>query len=98
MLYVGALAYLFGIDMEVIKAVLEDTFGKKPAVIESNLICIDAGYQYMKEKGFSQNIARLEVIPNGNKGKIITEGNTVGSLGRDLRRGFGHLLVSDYSV
>jgi 2-oxoglutarate/2-oxoacid ferredoxin oxidoreductase subunit alpha len=81
MLYVGALAYLFGIDMEVIKAVLEDTFGKKPAVIESNLICIDAGYQYMKEKGFSQNIARLEVIPNGNQGKIITEGNTVAALG-----------------
>jgi 2-oxoglutarate/2-oxoacid ferredoxin oxidoreductase subunit alpha len=81
MLYVGALAYLFGIDMEVIKAVLEDTFGKKPAVIESNLICIDAGYQYMKEKGFSQNIARLEVIPNGNKAKIITEGNTVAALG-----------------
>jgi 2-oxoglutarate/2-oxoacid ferredoxin oxidoreductase subunit alpha len=81
MLYVGALAYLFGIDMEVIKAVLEDTFGKKPAVIESNLICIDAGYQYMKDKGFSQNIARLEVIPNGNKGKIITEGNTVAALG-----------------
>jgi 2-oxoglutarate/2-oxoacid ferredoxin oxidoreductase subunit alpha len=81
MFYVGALAYLFGIDMEVIKVVLEDTFGKKPAVIESNLICIDAGYQYMKEKGFSQNIARLEVIPNGNKGKIITEGNTVAALG-----------------
>ena len=49
MIYVGALAYLFGIDMEVIKAVLEDTFGKKPAVIESNLVCIDAGYQYIKE-------------------------------------------------
>ena len=29
MVYVGALAYLFGIDMSVIKAVLEDTFGKK---------------------------------------------------------------------
>ena len=81
MLYVGALAYLFGIDMEVIKAVLEDTFGKKPAVIESNLICIDAGYQYMKEKGYSQNIARLEMIPNGNQSKIITEGNTVAALG-----------------
>ena len=30
MVYVGALAYLFGIDMSVIKAVLEDTFGKNP--------------------------------------------------------------------
>ncbi|MGH7795018.1 MAG: 2-oxoacid:acceptor oxidoreductase subunit alpha [Candidatus Binatia bacterium] len=81
MVYVGALAYLFGIDMSVIKAVLEDTFGKKPAVIESNLICIDAGYQYCKEQNFKQNIARLETIPNGNKGKIITEGNTAAALG-----------------
>ncbi|MDZ4345980.1 MAG: 2-oxoacid:acceptor oxidoreductase family protein, partial [Candidatus Binatia bacterium] len=81
MVYVGALAYLFGMDMEVIKAVLEDTFGKKPAVIESNLVCIDAGYQYLKQEGATQNIARLEHIPNGNKDKIITEGNTAAALG-----------------
>jgi 2-oxoglutarate/2-oxoacid ferredoxin oxidoreductase subunit alpha len=81
MVYVGALAYLFGIDMSVIKAVLEDTFGKKPAVIESNLICIEAGYQYCKEQNYKQTIARLEPIPNGNKGKIITEGNTAAALG-----------------
>jgi 2-oxoglutarate ferredoxin oxidoreductase subunit alpha len=81
MVYVGALAYLFGIDMSVIKSVLEDTFGKKPAVIESNLICIDAGYQYCKEQNYKQNLARLEPIPNGNQGKIITEGNTAAALG-----------------
>ncbi len=81
MVYVGALAYLFGIDMSVIKDVLEDTFGKKPAVIESNLICIDAGYQYCKEQNYKQTIARLETIPGGNKGKIITEGNTAAALG-----------------
>lgn len=81
MVYVGALAYLFGIDMETIKAVLEDTFGKKPAVIESNLACIQAGFDTMKEKGYAQNIGRLVPIPNGNKGKIITEGNTACALG-----------------
>jgi len=81
MVYVGALAYLFGIDMSVIKSVLEDTFGKKPAVIESNMICIDAGYQYCKEQNYKQTIARLEPIPNGNKGKIIPEGNTAAALG-----------------
>ena len=81
MLYVGALAYLFGIDMETIKAVLEDTFGKKPAVIESNLVCIDAGYRHMQENGLNQDIARFQAIPNGNKGKIITEGNTACALG-----------------
>lgn len=81
MIYVGALAYLFGMDMETIKAVLQDTFGRKPAVIESNLLCIDAGYRYMEEHGLTQNIARLAPIPNGNKGTIITEGNTACALG-----------------
>ncbi|HEY6200425.1 MAG TPA: 2-oxoacid:acceptor oxidoreductase subunit alpha [Candidatus Binatia bacterium] len=81
MVYVGALAALFGIDMETIKAVLQDTFGRKPAVIESNLVCIEAGYKHVKEKGYTQNIARLEAIPNGNKGKIITDGNTSCALG-----------------
>lgn len=81
MIYVGALGYLFGIDMQTIKEVLQDTFGNKPAVIESNLLCIDAGFQYMKEKGYTQNIARLERIPDGNRGKIITDGNTACALG-----------------
>jgi 2-oxoglutarate ferredoxin oxidoreductase subunit alpha len=81
MVYVGALAALFGIDMETIKAVLQDTFGKKPAVIESNLVCIEAGFKHVKEKGYTQNIGRLEPIPNGNQGKIITEGNTSCALG-----------------
>jgi 2-oxoglutarate ferredoxin oxidoreductase subunit alpha len=81
MIYVGVLAALFGIDMETIKAVLQDTFGKKPAVIESNLVCIEAGFNHVKEKGYSQNIGRLEPIPNGNKGKILTEGNTACALG-----------------
>ncbi len=81
MVYVGALAALFGIDMETIKAVLQDAFGKKPAVIESNLVCIEAGFNHVKDKGYTQNIGRLEPIPDGNKGKIITEGNTSCALG-----------------
>ncbi|MGH9892774.1 MAG: 2-oxoacid:acceptor oxidoreductase family protein, partial [bacterium] len=81
MVYVGALAHLFGIDMAVIEEVLQDTFGKKPAVIESNLVCIEAGFNHVKEKGYTQGIGRLEPIPNGNKGKIITEGNTACALG-----------------
>jgi len=65
MVYVGALASLFGIDMEIVKAVLEDTFGSKPLVIASNLLCINAGYQHMKESGAKQIMARLEIIPVG---------------------------------
>jgi len=81
MVYVGAVAKLFGIEMEVIKEVLRDTFGNKPAVIESNLLCIDLGYRHVDEKGFKQDIGQLKVVPGGNKGKIITEGNTACALG-----------------
>ena len=81
MVYVGALACLFGIDMETIRAVLSDTFGNKPAVIESNLLCIELGYNHMRDNGSSQSIAMLEEIPDGNEGKIVTEGNTACALG-----------------
>lgn len=81
MLYVGALAYLFGIDMETIREVLSDTFGNKPAVIESNLLCIQLGYDHMRDNNLSQSIAMLETIPGGNEGKIVTEGNTACALG-----------------
>ena len=81
MLYVGALAYLFGIDMDTIREVLSDTFGNKPAVIESNLLCIELGYNHMRDNGLSQSIAMLEKIPGGNDGKIVTEGNTACALG-----------------
>lgn len=81
MVYVGALAYLFGIDMETIHEVLKDTFGNKPAVIESNLLCIELGYNHMRDNGLTQEIARLKKIPDGNKRKIVTEGNTACALG-----------------
>ncbi len=81
MVYVGAIAKLFGIEMGVIQEVLRDTFGNKPAVIESNLLCIDLGYRHVEEKGLKQDICHLKVIPGGNQGKIITEGNTVCALG-----------------
>ena len=46
MVYVGAVAKLFEIPLDIIKSVLEDTFGNKPAVIESNNLCIELGYQH----------------------------------------------------
>jgi 2-oxoglutarate ferredoxin oxidoreductase subunit alpha len=81
--------------MAVIEEVLQDAFGKKPAVIESNLVCIEAGYKYMKENGLSQNIARLIPIPNGNKGKIVTEGNVACALGAIYG---GAALISWYPI
>lgn len=81
MIYVGALARLFGVPMDTIREVLKDTFGTKPAVIESNLLCIKLGYEYIESKSETQDISRLQPIGNGNRGKIMTEGNTAAALG-----------------
>lgn len=81
MIYVGALAQLFGIPLEVIKEVLQDVFGDKPAVIESNFQCIEMGVEHIKNSGATQQIGRYEAIPGGNKDKIMTEGNTAAAMG-----------------
>jgi 2-oxoglutarate ferredoxin oxidoreductase subunit alpha len=81
MIYVGALAKLFGVPMDTIREVLKDTFGSKPTVIESNLLCIKLGYEYIESKKETQAISQLKPIPNGNQGKIMTEGNTAAAIG-----------------
>jgi 2-oxoglutarate ferredoxin oxidoreductase subunit alpha len=81
MVYVGALAQLFGLPLEIIKEVLEDVFGSKPVVIESNMLCIELGYGHMEDAGARQEVSRLEPIPQGNENKIMTEGNTAAALG-----------------
>ncbi|MCH7477004.1 MAG: 2-oxoacid:acceptor oxidoreductase subunit alpha [SAR324 cluster bacterium] len=81
MVYVGAIAQLFGIPKEVILEVLRDVFGNKPAVVEDNFRCIELGFEHMEKSGASQDIGRLEPIPNGNQNKIMTEGNTAAAMG-----------------
>ena len=47
--YVGALAALLEIDLDTLKHLLEETFGTKKALIESNLTAIQIGYDYARE-------------------------------------------------
>ena len=81
MVYVGAIAQLFGLPLEIIQEVLGDVFGSKPAVVESNFLCIELGYRHMETSGAKQAMARLKAIPGGNKNKIMTEGNTAAAFG-----------------
>ena len=81
MVYVGAIAKLFGIPLEIVKEVLHDTFGSKPAVIDSNYLCIELGFKHIEENGATQELARLKAMPGANQGKIMTEGNTAAALG-----------------
>ena len=81
MVYVGALAQLFDIPLETIEAVLKDTFGQKPTVIESNLLCIKLGYEHLQAQGLGQDLTRLQPIQGGNDNKIMTEADTAAALG-----------------
>ncbi|MCZ6554105.1 MAG: 2-oxoacid:acceptor oxidoreductase subunit alpha, partial [SAR324 cluster bacterium] len=81
MVYVGALAQLFGIPLELVDQSLKDTFGDKPAVIEPNKLCIELGYRHLEDAGAAQDVGWLEAIPGGNDAKIMTEGNNAAALG-----------------
>ena len=48
-MYVGTVAALIDIDLEVIRGLLAETFAKKPALVESNMKAIEIGYRYAKE-------------------------------------------------
>ena len=46
--YAGALAALLDIDTDVIRELLKEKFGRKPALMDSNQKAIDLGYDYAK--------------------------------------------------
>ena len=81
MVYVGTLAALLGIPLELLHQTLQELFGSKEVVLEPNRKCMALGYDHVKNSDFTQTIARLEAIPGGNAGKIVTDTNTASALG-----------------
>jgi 2-oxoglutarate ferredoxin oxidoreductase subunit alpha len=78
--YVGALAALLEIDLEVIKGLLEETFATKKHLIDSNLEAIHLGYDYAKENFKCPLPARVERLDK-TKNHILIDGNTAAGLG-----------------
>ncbi len=79
-MYAGALAALIDLDLEVIRALLAETFAKKPALVESNMKAIEIGYRYAKEKFACPLPTRIERM-NTTAGHIMIDGNTAAALG-----------------
>ena len=78
--YVGALAALLDIDLDVITTLLEETFAKKKHLVTSNLEAIRLGYDYTR-KHFSCPLP-VRVAPlDKTKGHVIIDGNTAAGLG-----------------
>ena len=78
--YVGALAALLDIDLDIITELLEETFATKKHLIDSNMQAIRLGFNYAKEN-FVCPLPSKVVAMDKTKGHIIIDGNTAAGLG-----------------
>lgn len=78
--YVGALAALLDLDLEVIRSLLAETFASKPKLVEANLQAIELGYDYAKQRFDCPLPLRVEAM-NATADRIMIDGNTAAALG-----------------
>ena len=78
--YVGVLAALMDIDLDVIKGLLEETFAAKQHLIAANMEAIHLGYDYAKEHFTCPLSSRVERMDATNS-HIVIDGNTAAALG-----------------
>jgi 2-oxoglutarate ferredoxin oxidoreductase subunit alpha len=78
--YVGVVAALLDIDLEVIKSLLSETFASKSHLVDSNLEAIRLGYDYATDHFSCPLPARVEKLDK-TAGHIIIDGNTAAGLG-----------------
>lgn len=82
--YVGALAALLDLDMQVIEDSLKETFGEKKAkLVDANMQAARLGFDYAKEHydcPLPLHVTRTDLT----KGHIVIDGNTTAALGAML--------------
>ena len=78
--YVGVIAALLEIDLDVIKTLLNETFAAKKHLADSNLEAIMLGYNYARENFQCPLPVRVEAMDK-TKDHIIIDGNTAAGLG-----------------
>ncbi len=78
--YVGAVAALLDIDLDIITELLEETFADKQKLIASNMEAIRLGYDYAQGH-FSCPLPMQVEKMDATKGHIIIDGNTAAGLG-----------------
>ncbi len=78
--YVGVLAALLDIDLDIIKELLEETFADKAHLIDSNMEAIHLGYDYAQAHFACPLPAKVSPM-DGTEGHIVIDGNTAAGLG-----------------
>ena len=78
--YVGALAALLNIDMEIIKGLLEEKFAAKQTLMDSNLKAVRLGYAYAAEHYDCPLSVHLESM-EPDRDYVMMDGNSAAALG-----------------
>jgi len=80
MVYVGAVAQLLEIDLNVVENGLRKQFAKKQKVFDLNFGAVKAGFEYAAEKLTKQDPYVIQRMDE-TKGKIIIDGNAACGMG-----------------
>jgi len=78
--YVGVLAALLDLDIDVIRGLLQETFARKEKLVDSNLKAIRLGYDYARENFTCPLPVHAEAMGDNSRNIMIT-GNEAAGLG-----------------
>ena len=79
-MYLGLLAALLEVDVEVIRQLLTESFGKKAALVEANMKAVQLGYDYATRHLPCPLPLRVERMDK-TRGHVMIDGNTAAGLG-----------------
>jgi 2-oxoglutarate ferredoxin oxidoreductase subunit alpha len=78
--YAGVLAALCALDLDIIRTLLQETYAKKPQLVEANMKAIQLGYDYARAHFACPLPLRVEKM-DATRGHIVIDGNTAAALG-----------------
>lgn len=79
-IYIGALAVLIDLDLDVVKSIISEQFEKKPKLIPPNFKALDLGANWVRENlDYPLNVRLAHSNATGNK--IMIDGNAATGLG-----------------
>lgn len=78
--YAGSLVAVLGVDMNIVAGLLDEKYAAKKKLKESNHRALRLGYDYAKDHFQCPLPFHLETM-DGNKDKILIDGNTATALG-----------------
>ncbi len=78
--YAGALAALLGMDTSIIRTLLTEKYSRKPALMDSNQVAVDLGFDYATQNFECPLPIHLEPMDR-TRDSILIDGNTAAALG-----------------